>query len=221
MADVHEYRIVLLGPPGAGKGTQGKLLESSLGIPSVSTGDMLREAMEKGSDLGHTARGYIQKGELVPDDLVIRMVSQMVESDRFARGFILDGFPRTLEQANSLDQILFTGGKSLSHALYFDLSEEEAVRRISGRLVCKSCQKMYHLAYNPPPPSGRCDCGGELFVREDDKEETVRNRVNVYNNQTKPLLSYYNQKGILWTIDASLSIQEVHQKVLEIVNANG
>jgi adenylate kinase len=221
VADVHEYRIVLLGPPGAGKGTQGKLLEGSLGIPSVSTGDILREAMEKGTQLGHAARGYIHKGELVPDDIVIRMVAEMLESESLAYGFILDGFPRTLEQANALDEVLFAMGKDLSHALYFKLSEEEAVLRISGRRVCKICQKMYHVAFNPPPPSRRCPCGGELYVREDDKEETVRNRVSVYNNQTMPLVSYYDHKRILWTIDASLSIQAIHQKVLDIMHANG
>ena len=214
MVGEREYRIVLLGLPGAGKGTQGKFLQQTLGIPTISTGDMLREAMNVGSELGRMARSYMQKGELVPDSVIVRMVEETIGSERCAKGFILDGFPRTYEQAKALDRVLEAWGKTLTKALYFDLPEEEAVRRISGRIACKSCQRMYHNSFNPPPTSGRCECGAELSVREDDKEETVRKRVVVYRSQTLPLVEYYGQKGILCTIDACPTIENVQEKAL-------
>lgn len=220
MVGEREYRIVLLGLPGAGKGTQGKLLQQTLGIPNISTGDMLREAMNGGSELGRMARSYMQKGELVPDSVIVRMVEETIGSERCAKGFILDGFPRTYEQAKALDGALEAWGKTLTKALYFELPEEEAVRRISGRIACKSCQRMYHNLFNPPPTSGRCECGAELSVREDDKEETVRKRVVVYRSQTLPLVEYYGQKGILCTIDACPTIENVQEKALRALRAN-
>ena len=220
MVGEREYRIVLLGLPGAGKGTQGKLLQQTLGIPTISTGDMLREAMNGGSELGRMARSYMQKGELVPDSVIVRMVEETIGSERCAKGFILDGFPRTYEQAKALDGVLEAWGKTLTKALYFELPEEEAVRRISGRIVCKSCQRMYHNLFNPPPTSERCECGAELSIREDDKEETVRKRVVVYRSQTLPLVEYYGQKGILCAIDACPTIENVQGKAMRALCAN-
>lgn len=219
MVGEREYRIVLLGLPGAGKGTQGKLLQEALCIPNISTGDMLRDAMNTGSELGKMARTCMQKGELVPDSIILRMVEETIISEYCIKGFILDGFPRTYEQANALDQVLNGLGKSLSKVLYFELPEEEAVRRISGRIVCKSCQRMYHKIFNPPSATGRCECGQALTIREDDKEETVRKRVVVYRSQTLPLVEYYSQKRILCPIDACLPIKEVHEKALKALGA--
>lgn len=210
--------IVFLGPPGAGKGTQAKILIERYGIPQVSTGDMLREHRAKGTELGKKAQECMDKGQLVPDEIILGMVKERLSQPDCQKGFILDGFPRTVAQAEALGKLLSEMGKKLDFALALIVPDDLLVERLTGRRTCKSCGMMYHIKYKPPKVEGKCDvCEGELYQRPDDNEETVRNRLKVYHEQTAPLIEYYKNKGILREIDGSKSIEEITQQLISIL----
>jgi len=193
-------RVAFLGPPGAGKGTQARDLAQEWRVLHLATGDMLREAVATGSPLGREAKTYMDQGALVPDDVIIRMMAERLGAAA-GRGFILDGFPRTIAQAEALARLLKDLGQTLDTVVYFDVSEPELLRRLTGRRVCRTCGHTYHLTSNPPKRPGVCDaCGGELYQRDDDTEATVRNRLEVYRRQTAPLLDYYRQRNLLVTV---------------------
>ncbi|RLI88670.1 MAG: adenylate kinase [Archaeoglobales archaeon] len=210
--------LILLGPPGSGKGTQAKFIVEKYGIPQISTGDMLREAVAKGTELGKKAKEYMDKGQLVPDEVVIGIVKERLKQPDCEKGFILDGFPRTLPQAEALDKMLEELGKKIDGVINIHVPEEEVVKRIVNRRSCRNCGAVYHLIYNPPKEEGKCDkCGGELYQRDDDKEETVRNRYKVYRDQTEPLIDYYQKKGLLYNVDGTKTIEEVSKEVEAIL----
>jgi len=205
-------RLVLLGPPGAGKGTQSVVLSKEYGLPHVSTGDMLRESVREGLPLGLKAKSYMDKGELVPDEVVTGIVAGRLSNPDTKNGYILDGFPRTLNQAKELDKALEGAGSRLDLVLYFETSERVAVERLTGRRVCRSCGFNYHVKNIPPKVAGVCDkCGGELFQRPDDNEETVRNRLKVYGTQTSPLVDYYSGRSILRKVSGDLGVNELNK----------
>jgi adenylate kinase len=217
---MHEQRriyLVLLGVPGAGKGTQARLLEESLQIPQISTGDIFRYNFKNQTELGLLAKSYMDRGELVPDRVTIQMVEGRLRQEDCARGAILDGFPRNLIQATALDEMTAAyGGVSLAPLISID--DEEAVRRITGRRVCRSCGAVYHVEFNPPRKAGLCDVdGGHLYQRDDDKPETVQNRLYVYYKQTSPLIGYYFAKSLLVELDGSKPIQEIHDALLSLL----
>jgi adenylate kinase len=194
-------RVAFLGPPGAGKGTQARDLAQEWRVPHLATGDMLREAVAAGTPLGREAKGYMDQGALVPDDVIIRMMGERLGKADAGRGFILDGFPRTIAQAEALAKLLKDLGQTLDTVIYFDVSEPELLRRLTGRRVCRTCGHSYHMTSNPPKRAGVCDeCGGELYQRDDDAETTVRKRLDVYQRQTAPLLDYYRQRSLLATV---------------------
>jgi len=210
--------IVFLGPPGAGKGTQAKILVERYGIPQISTGDMLREHRAKGTELGKKAQEYMDKGQLVPDEIILEMVKERLSQPDSEKGFIFDGFPRTVAQAEALDKLLAEMGKKLDFALALVVPDELLVERLTGRRTCKNCGMIYHIKYKPPKVEGKCDvCGGELYQRPDDNEETVRNRLKVYHESTAPLIEYYRKKGLLREIDGSKSIEEITQQIIQIL----
>jgi adenylate kinase len=208
--------LVMLGPPGAGKGTQAALLAEKLGIPHVASGDLFREALKEQTKLGLTAQSYMDRGELVPDEVTIAMVEERLARSDYDGGVILDGFPRTIEQAGALKRLLHDQGKVIDAAIFIDAAEDELVRRLSSRWTCRNCQAIYNVISNPPRGEGRCDiCGGELYQRADDVPETVRNRIRVYRQQTSPLIDYYRDEGLLVTIKSEGGIERVQQKILE------
>lgn len=203
-------QLVLFGPPGAGKGTQAKFLSEFLNVPHISTGDILRENVKKGTELGMKAKSYMDKGELVPDKLLIDLIKDRLSQPDCRKGYLLDGFPRTIPQAKALDEILDDMNKGLDGVINVDVGPGELVRRLSGRRICKSCGASYHVVFNPPKVKDVCTaCGGELYQREDDKEEAIKNRLNVYLKQTQPVLDYYKKKDILIDIDGEKEIDEV------------
>ena len=207
-------RLILLGAPGAGKGTQAKKLSEKYGIPKISTGDILREAMQKGTVLGLKAKSYMDSGQLVPDDVVIGIVEEKLKDKDCVKGWILDGFPRTLQQAQALDRILTGIRTSIGHVLNFEVDEEKIIKRISGRRSCESCQSAYHIYFNLPKKDGVCDsCGGRLIQRNDDKEETVRERLKVYREKTQPLVNYYSERSLLKKIEADDDIENVFTRI--------
>ena len=209
--------MVLLGPPGAGKGTQAKVLSQELKIPHISTGDMLRDAVNKGASLGKEAKGYMVKGELVPDKIVIAIVRERIAAGGVKQGFILDGFPRTLEQAEMLDQTLQDIDKKLDIVLYFKTSLARSVSRLGGRRVCKKCNANFHIKNIPPKKDGICDyCGGELYQRKDDCEQTVKNRWSVYTEETSPLIAYYKTVGVLREVSGDLDVNELNKILMAI-----
>ncbi|BAT72201.1 adenylate kinase [Thermosulfidibacter takaii ABI70S6] len=211
--------IIMLGPPGAGKGTQAKMLVEKFGIPQISTGDMLRAAVAEGTELGKKAKEYMDKGQLVPDEVVIGIVEERLKKSDCEKGFILDGFPRTVPQAEALDKILEKMGKKIDYVINIVVPDVEILKRLTGRRTCKQCGAMYHVIYNPPKQEGVCDkCGGELYQRDDDKEETIKNRLKVYNEQTAPLIEYYKAKGVLVDIDGTKSINEIFEDILRVLN---
>jgi adenylate kinase len=211
--------LILLGAPGAGKGTQAKLIVSKYNIPQISTGDMLREAVANETELGMKAKEYMDKGELVPDEVVIGIVKERLSQPDCERGFILDGFPRTLNQAEALDKILRELGKQIDAVINVAVPEEEIVKRIVNRRTCKKCGAVYHLIYNPPKKDGKCDrCGGELYQRDDDKEETVKERLRVYKAQTEPLIEYYSRKDLVYDVDGTKSIEGVFEEIEGILD---
>jgi adenylate kinase len=213
-------RLLFLGPPGAGKGTQARELAREWGVPQVATGDMLREAMAAGTPLGREAKQYYDKGDLVPDDVIVRMVAERFRQPDAAAGFILDGFPRTIAQADGLARMLKELGEELDGVIYFDVSEPELVRRLTGRRLCRNCQSPCHLVSAPPQRAGVCDkCGGELYQRSDDSDATVRNRLQVYETQTSPLLDYYRQRGLLRTVSGEGAVEKIRQALREAAGA--
>ena len=206
--------MAFLGPPGAGKGTQARDLAQEWGVLHLATGDMLREAVAAGSPLGREAKGYMDQGALVPDDVIIRMMGERLAKADAAQGFILDGFPRTIAQAEALAKLLKDLGQTLDTVVYFDVSEPELLRRLTGRRVCRKCGHTYHLVSNPPKRAGVCDaCGGELYQRDDDGEATVRNRLEVYRQQTAPLLDYYRQRNVLSTVSGEGPVATIREAI--------
>ena len=210
--------IILLGPPGVGKGTQAKMLSEKFMIPQISTGDILRKAVKEGTNLGIEAKGFMDRGELVPDRVVIGIIDERIEGRDCKNGFILDGFPRTVLQAEELDRILKNKGYPLNVVLSIDASEEEIVKRLGGRRSCKECGEVFHIDFNPSKKAGVCDkCGAELYQRKDDNEKTVRERLKVYNKQTSPLISYYKDKGKLKSVSGEGDIKEIFSSLCEMV----
>ncbi|MBO9362291.1 MAG: adenylate kinase [Thermoflexus sp.] len=210
--------LILMGPPGAGKGTQAKILSQHLGIPHVASGDIFRDHLHRQTPLGQLARQYIDRGELVPDDVTIGMIRERLEQPDCRDGVILDGFPRTLPQARALDQMLSEMGRSLVAVLYIRVQEELLLRRLAGRWTCRTCGAVYHIELNPPRTPGQCDLdGGALYQREDDTEEVHRRRIQVYQEQTAPLVSFYQDQGLLVEIDGERPIQEVTTALLQAI----
>ncbi|VAX33226.1 Adenylate kinase [hydrothermal vent metagenome] len=211
-------RIVLLGAPGAGKGTQAKKLVEKYGIPQISTGDILRKAVADGTPLGKEAKSYMDKGELVPDSVVIGLVKERLTRDDCKKGFILDGFPRNTAQAEVLDKVLDETNIPLQVALCVDVDMDILMKRLTGRRTCRQCGQMYNIYFSSPQKEGVCDkCGGELYQRDDDKEETIRRRLEVYEAQTAPLIEYYKNKGILKTVEGTGGIDEIFASICSIL----
>lgn len=216
-------KIILLGPPGAGKGTQAQLLVKNHGFHQVSTGDILREAVKKGTELGMKAKGYMDKGELVPDNIILELIEDVIYGQKSARdNVIFDGFPRTVVQAEGLDRLLEKYSDRLNSVILLKVEDEELIRRLTSRRVCPECKAVYNLITSPPKKDEICDtCGSKLIQRDDDRLETVQNRLQVYRKQTEPLVEYYMRKEILKEVDASRPPQEVFTfivKVLDLVN---
>jgi adenylate kinase len=208
-------RIVLVGPPGAGKGTQAQFIASHLAIPKISTGDIFRSNVSQGTPLGRQAKEYMDRGDLVPDEVTIAMVRDRLGEEDAQDGFLLDGFPRNVPQAETLKKQLLDWDQRLTVVLELVVDEDEVVRRLSGRRTCRRCERVWHIMFDPPTREGICDaCGGELFQRDDDREETVRHRLEVYKKQTAPLVSYYADEGILIGIDATGPVEEVTERAL-------
>jgi len=211
---VSELNLILLGPPGAGKGTQAEKLVEDFHLPYVNTGEILRSAVREATELGKQAERYMKNGDLVPDELIIKVILEEVESDEARDGFLLDGFPRTEGQAKALDEALTDVDRELSAALYIDVPDEEVVRRLSGRRVSAKTGRVYHIEFDPPKHADRCDIdGSRLIQRDDDRPETIRKRLDVYHRQTAPLVDYYEERGILKRFDGSRSPTEVHDHI--------
>ena len=209
-------RLVLLGAPGAGKGTQAKLLIEKYNTPQISTGDLLRAAVAEGTELGREAKSYMDKGELVPDRVVLGMVQERIEQDDCQNGYILDGFPRNTAQAEALDEMLDGMDMSLDAALSVDVPPDDLMKRLTGRRTCQSCGQMYNIYFSAPQEESKCDkCGGELFQRDDDKEQTISKRLEVYNSQTAPLIEYYTRQSICKSVNGTGSIEEIFSCVCE------
>ena len=213
-------RVVLLGAPGAGKGTQAKMLIEKYKIPQISTGDILRKAVADGTPLGKEAKVIMDSGGLVSDKIVLGLVEERIKQPDCKAGFILDGFPRNTAQAEALDTILSGMGMPLTVALNVDVDMNDLLKRLTGRRTCKSCQQMYNIYFSPPKKEGICDkCGGALFQRDDDKEETIKKRLDIYTNQTAPLIDYYSKKNIMKTIMGTGSINDIFNKVVAALGA--
>ncbi len=213
-------RLILIGPPGAGKGTQARSLAERLKAPQIASGDLLRAAVRDGTELGLKAKRFMDEGALVPDQLVLDMIGNRLDLPDARAGFILDGFPRTVAQADTLDEMLKRRNIVLNKAVAISVPDEELVERISGRRTCHECGAMYHVTYEPPRNSGRCDaCGGELYQRDDDIEETVRARLAVYAKSTEPLLDYYARLGLLARVDGTGAPATVEQRILDVLSA--
>ena len=213
-------KIIMLGAPGAGKGTQAKKIAAKYNIPHISTGDIFRANIKNGTELGKKAKTYMDQGLLVPDDLVVDLVVDRVGQDDCERGYVLDGFPRTIPQAEALTKALADMGQKVDYAIDVDVPDENIVRRMSGRRACVGCGATYHVVYAPTKKEGICDtCGGELILRDDDKPETVQKRLNVYHEQTQPLIDYYTEAGILKTVDGPVDIDDVFQSIVDILGA--
>ena len=209
-------RVVLLGPPGAGKGTQAKLLQENFEACQVSTGDILRKAVSEQSPLGKKASGYLQSGALVPDEVIVDLVAERLKEKDCQNGFILDGFPRTVPQAQSLEEILKRRGVALDGVLCVQVPQRVIVERLAGRRTCKSCGALYHSVFDPPQKAGLCDrCGGELYQRDDDREETIVTRLNVYETQTAPLVTYYRERGLLRAIDGVGKVDDIARRIVQ------
>jgi len=211
-------KIVMLGAPGAGKGTQAKMIAAKYGIPHVSTGDIFRANIKNGTELGKEAKSYMDKGALVPDELTVRILLDRVAQDDCAKGYVLDGFPRTIPQAEVLDAELTKLNDKIDFAINVDVPDENIVRRMSGRRSCPSCGATYHIVHIPPKQEGVCDkCGAALVQRDDDKEETVKNRLKVYHEQTQPLIDFYEKKGVLKNVDGTVDSEEVFAAIVKIL----
>lgn len=215
-------RIILIGPPGSGKGTQAKLLAARFGIPHISSGDLLRDAVRQKTPLGMQAKQYMDRGELVPDDVLLGAIAERLRQPDCTPGFILDGFPRTLFQNDALGKMLAGQGQSVEHVASIDVPRAELVKRISGRRTCHECGAMYHVTFDPPNNADRCNrCNGELYQREDDREETIAARLEVYDRQTAPLLDVYRERHMLCQVDGVGSREQVLHRLLENVGAAG
>ncbi len=211
-------RLIFLGPPGAGKGTQARTLAEEQGIPQIATGDMFREAIARGTRLGLEAKSYYDRGALVPDEVAVGLVAERLDADDTKKGFILDGFPRTVAQAEALERLLKDRDLAVERVVLFEVSEKELLRRLTGRRVCRGCGATYHEVSSPPERAGRCDrCGGELYQREDDSEATVRRRLEVYTAQTAPLLDHYRSHGLLATVSGEGPPKEVGRAIRRAV----
>ena len=210
--------IILLGAPGAGKGTQADILSTKMHLPHIAPGDLFRRALEEKTELGLLAKKYMEEGTLVPDEITIRMILERISQPDCTFGCISDGFPRTLEQAETLEKALVDQGKNIDKAIYIYVPDEELVKRLSGRRICRICQTPYHLISSPPKVLGKCDkCGGKLYQRPDDREETVRERLKVFSSQTMPILEYYRKQDKLIEINGNLGIQEVAKEMLSVL----
>jgi adenylate kinase len=208
-------RIVLVGPPGAGKGTQAQFIASHLAVPKISTGDIFRSNVSSGTELGKQAKAFMDRGDLVPDEITIAMVNSRLTEDDAQAGFLLDGFPRNVPQAETLKKMLAETGTRLEIVLELVVDDDEVVRRLSGRRTCRRCGHIWHVLFDPPSRPEICDeCGGELFQRDDDREETIRHRLDVYQQQTAPLISFYADEGILLGIDATGPVEEITDRSL-------
>ena len=213
-------KIIMLGAPGAGKGTQAKRIAEKYQIPHISTGDIFRANIKNGTELGKKAKTYMDQGLLVPDELVCDLVVDRVKQEDCKNGYILDGFPRTIPQAESLDAALAALGESMDYAINVEVPDENIVNRMSGRRACVGCGATYHVVYAPTKKEGICDaCGAELILRDDDKPETVQKRLSVYHEQTQPLIDYYRNKGILKDVDGTMEMDAVFQAITEILGA--
>ena len=210
-------KIIMLGAPGAGKGTQAKMIAEKYGVPHVSTGDIFRANIKNGTELGKEAKQYMDQGLLVPDELTVRILLDRVAQDDCKNGYVLDGFPRTIPQAEVLDSELSKLGDHIDYAIDVDVPDENIIKRMSGRRACLTCGATYHIEHVPPKTEGICDkCGSELVLRDDDKPETVKNRLNVYHEQTQPLIDFYTNKGVLKTVDGTLPMEEVFDAITAI-----
>ena len=211
-------KIIMLGAPGAGKGTQAKMIADKYGVPHISTGDIFRANIKNGTELGMEAKKYMDQGLLVPDELTVRILLDRVAQDDCKNGYVLDGFPRTIPQAEVLDSELTKLGDHIDYAINVDVPDENIVKRMSGRRACLTCGATYHIEHVPPKKEGICDlCGSELVLRDDDKPETVKNRLNVYHEQTQPLIDFYTEKGVLKTVDGTVPMEEVFAAITAIL----
>ena len=211
-------KIIMLGAPGAGKGTQAKMIADKYGVPHISTGDIFRANIKNGTELGMEAKKYMDQGLLVPDELTVRILLDRVAQDDCKNGYVLDGFPRTIPQAEVLDSELTKLGDHIDYAINVDVPDENIVKRMSGRRACLTCGATYHIEHVPPKKEGICDvCGSELVLRDDDKPETVKNRLNVYHEQTQPLIDFYTEKGVLKNVDGTVPMEEVFAAITAIL----
>ena len=211
--------IIILGAPGAGKGTQADILCQEMVLTHIASGDLFRQALEKKTELGLLAKTYMEKGELVPDEVTIKMILERIAAPDCASGCLFDGFPRTLEQAEALDKAFAAQGKSIDKAIYIKVPDEELIKRLSGRWICRNCQTPYHLISSPPKVPGKCDkCGGELYQRPDDTEETVKERLKVFHDLTIPILDYYKKQNKLIKVNGNLGIKEVAKEVIRAIS---
>ena len=211
-------KIIMLGAPGAGKGTQAKMIAEKYGVPHISTGDIFRANIKNGTELGKEAKGYMDKGLLVPDELTVRLLLDRVAQEDCVNGYVLDGFPRTIPQAEVLDEKLTELDEKVDYAVNVDVPDENIINRMSGRRACLNCGATYHIVSIPPKKEGICDvCGSELVLRDDDQPETVKNRLKVYHEQTQPLIDYYEKKGALRTVDGTLPMEEVFDAIVRIL----
>jgi len=212
--------IILLGAPGAGKGTQADILSQEMDLPHIASGDLFRQALEERTEVGLLAKSYMDKGELVPDEITIKMILERINQPDCTSGCLLDGFPRTLQQAKVLDEALKEQGKSIDKAIYIEVPNEELVKRLSGRWLCRTCQTPYHIINSPPKTPGKCDkCGGELYQRSDDREETVKDRLNIFFAQTVPILDYYKKQNKLIRVNGNLGMQGVAREIISALKA--
>jgi adenylate kinase len=212
--------VVMLGAPGAGKGTQADILSKELDLPHIASGDLFRQALERRTNVGLLAKSYMDKGELVPDEITIRMILERMDQPDCASGCLFDGFPRTSQQAEALDQALKERGRTIDKAIYIEVPDEELVKRLSGRRLCRNCQAPYHITNSPPRTPGKCDkCGGELYQRPDDGEKTVKERLKVFLARTVPVLDYYEKQGKLISVNGNLGVQEIAREIVSALKA--
>ncbi len=211
-------KIIMLGAPGAGKGTQAKMIAAKYNIPHISTGDIFRANIKNGTELGAKAKEYMDKGLLVPDELVVDLVIDRFKEPDCANGYVLDGFPRTIPQAEALDKALSAIGESIDYAINVEVPDENIINRMGGRRACVGCGATYHIVYSPTKVEGKCDtCGADLIIRDDDKPETVKNRLSVYHEQTQPLIDYYNNKGVMKEVDGTVDMKDVFAAIVDIL----